>query len=56
MHYLKTIQIIHLNSDQVLTKVLNKYVDFINVFSLKLAIELSEYMKTDNYDIKLVDN
>ena len=56
MHPLKEAQIAHLKADEVSTKVFSKYADFADVFSPKLAIKLSEYIKINNYAIKLVDN
>ncbi len=47
VHLSQRAQIAYLKANEAPTKVLNKYVDFLDVFSTKLAIELS---------IKLVDN
>lgn len=42
--------------NKVFIEVFNKYANFINIFFLKLAIELSKYININNYAIKLVDN
>ena len=56
MHPLKRAQIVHLKADEVLTKVSSKYADFVDVISPKLATQLSEYMRINDYAIKLVDD
>ena len=56
VHPSKRIQIAYLKADKSLTKVLSEYTDFADVFSLKLAIELLEYMGINDHTIKLVDN
>ena len=42
--------------DEAFTKVFSKYADFANIFLSKLAIKLFEYIKINNYTIKLVDD
>ena len=49
-------QIIYLKVDEVFTKVLSEYANFAHVFSPKLAAELLEYTRTNDYAIKWVDN
>ena len=56
MHPLKKAQIAYLKADEALTKVLNKYADFIDVFLPKLVVKLPKYMKINNHAIKLVDD
>ena len=52
MHPLKKTQIAYLKADEAFTKVLSKYADFTNVFSLKLVVELFEYIKMSDHAIK----
>ena len=56
MHSLKKAQIAHLNTDKAVIKVSSKYTDFIDIFLLKLAIELLKHTKINNHTIELVDN
>ena len=42
--------------DKALTKDSSKYADFVDVFLSKLAAKLLEYIKINNYAIKLVDD
>lgn len=56
MHLLRKARIAHLKTDEALTKVLNKYADFANVFLLKLAVELSKHIGINNYVIELIDD
>ena len=56
VHSLKKAQIAHLKVDKTPTKVPSKYADFADIFSLKLAGKLPEYIKINNHTIKLVDN
>ena len=56
MHPSKKAQIIHLKVDEALTKVHSKYADFIDGFSLKLAVKLFKHIITNNYAIKLLDD
>ena len=56
VHPSKRAQIAHLKADKVSIKVPNKYADFVDVFSPKLAAKLSEHTKINNYIIKLVDD
>ncbi len=52
----KKTQIAHHKVDKALTKVSNKYADFVDIFSAKLAVELPQHTEINNYVIKLVDN
>ncbi len=52
----KKAQIAHLKADEAPTKVPSKYTYFADVFSPKLAIELLQHMKINNYTIELVDD
>ncbi len=45
-------QITHLKADKTPSKVPNKYINFADIFSLKLAIKLPEHMKINYYAIK----
>ena len=56
MHPLNMAQIAHLKVNKVSTKVSSKYTDFTDVFLPKLVIKLLEYIKINDYAIKLVDN
>ena len=56
MHLSKKVQIAHLEADEASIKFFSKYVDFANVFSLVLAIELPEHTRINNYAIELVNN
>ena len=56
MHPSRKAQIAHLKADEAPTKVPSKYIDFADVFSPKLAIELSKYMKINDHTIELVDD
>ncbi len=56
VHFSKRAQIAYLKADEAPSKVPSKYVDFADVFLPKLATELSEHMKINNYAIKLVDD
>ncbi len=56
MHPSRRAQIAHLKADEAPTKVLSKYADFADVFSLKLAAKLLEHTEINNYAIKLVDD
>ena len=54
LHPLKTAQITYLKVNEAFTKVSNKYADFADVFSPKLAAKLLKHMRINNYAIKLV--
>ena len=56
MHPLKRAQIGHLKANEALTKIPSKYADFADVFSPKLAIELSKYTKINDHAIEFVDD
>ncbi len=49
-------QIADLKVDEASTKVLTKYVDFVDVFSPKLAIELPKHTGINDHAIELVNN
>ena len=46
----------HLKTDKALTKVFSKYANFTDVFSPKLAVKFSKYIKINNYAIELVND
>ena len=56
VYFSKKAQIAYLKADEASIKVFSEYADFINVFSLKLAVKVSKYTKINNHAIKLVDN
>ncbi len=56
VHPSKRAQIAHLKADKVPTKIPSEYVDFADVFSPKLAVELPEYTGINNHTIELVDD
>lgn len=56
MHPLMEVKIAHMKVDETLVKVLSKYVDFVDVFSLKLIAKLLKYTKINDYAIQLVNN
>ncbi len=56
MHPSRKAQMGHLKVDKALTKVPNEYVDFADVFSPKLAVELQEHTKINDHAIELVDD
>ena len=56
IHPFRRPQISDLIAKEAITKVLVKYLDFTDVFSLDLASELFEYIGINDHAIKLVDN
>ena len=56
MYLSKKAQIAYLKADKAFIKALIKYANFADVFSPKLATELSVYTKINNYAIELIDN
>ncbi len=52
----RSAQIDYLKADEAPTKVPSEYADFADVFSPKLAAELLEHTRMNNYSIELVDN
>ncbi len=56
MHPSRRAQIAHLKVDEAPSKLPGKYVDFVDIFSLKLDVELPEHIGINNHTIKLVDN
>lgn len=55
VHTSRKPQISDLITEKAPTKVLDKYVDFANVFSLDLAVEPPKYIGINKHTIKLVD-
>ena len=55
VHLLNRLQISGLIAEKALTKVLAKYLEFTNVFSLDLASKLPKYTGINDYAIKLVN-
>ncbi len=56
MHPSRRAQIAHLKADEAPTKVPSEYADFADVFSPKLAAELPEHTRINDYAIELVDD
>ena len=56
MHPLKRAQIAHLKANEVFTKVSNKYANFADIFSSKLAVELHKHTRINDYIIELMDD
>ncbi len=56
MHPLRKVQIVYLKADESPTKVLSEYADFTDVFSPKLATELTEYTGNNGHTIEFVDD
>ena len=56
MHTSKKVQIAYLKTDKAFIKIFSKYVNFANVFLLKLAIELPKHMGINDYTIELIDD
>ena len=56
MHPVINTQIVYLKANKVLFIVFCKYTDFVDVFLPKLAVELFEYIKINNYIIELMYN
>ncbi len=54
VHTSKKAQIAHLKTDKVITKVSSKYIDFADVFLLKLAAKLLERNEINNHAIELI--
>ena len=56
VHLSKKTQIAYLKANKAPIKVFNKYANFADIFSSKLAIKFLKYTKINNYPIKLVDD
>ncbi len=56
MHFSKRAQIAHLKADKASTKVSSEYADFVNIFLLKLAIELLKHMEINDHAVELVND
>ena len=56
MYPSKKTQIAYLKVDEAPTKILSEYADFADVFSPKLAAELSEHTGINDHAIELVDD
>ncbi len=54
VHPSRRAQIAHLKADEAPSKVPSEYANFADIFSLKLATELSEYTGINDYAIELV--
>lgn len=48
--------IVFLKADKALLTILSRYINFANVFSMVLIAKLSEYIKINNYIIKLLNS
>ena len=42
--------------NEAFTRVFSKYINFADIFLLKLAVELLKYININNYAIKLINN
>ncbi len=56
MHLSRRAQIAHLKADEAPFEGPSEYADFVDVFSLKLAVKLLEYRKINDHAIELVDD
>ena len=56
MHPSSRAQIAHLKADEAFTKVPNKYANFADVFSPKLAAKLPKHMEINNHAIDLIND
>lgn len=56
MHLLKKAPIVHLKADETPTKVSSKYIEFVNIFLPKLALEFPKHTKINDHAIELVDD
>ncbi len=56
MHPLRRAQIAHLKADEALIEVPSEYANFADIFSPKLAAELSEHTGINDHAIELVDD
>ncbi len=56
MHPSRKVQLAHLKADEAPTKVPSRYADLTDVFSPKLAVELSEHTGINDHAIELVDD
>ncbi len=56
IHPLRSVQIAYLKADEAPTKVPNKYANFADVFSPKLAAELPEHIGINDYAIELLND
>ncbi len=56
MHPSRKAQIAYLKANEALTKVPSKYIDFADVFSLKLTTKLPEHTRINIHAIELVDD
>ena len=56
VHPLRKAQIAYLKADKAPSKVLNKYADFADIFSLRLAAKLPEHTKINNHAIELIND
>ncbi len=54
VHHLRKAQIAHLKADEASSKVPSKYVDFVDVFSPKLAAEVLEHTRINDHAIEFI--
>ena len=47
--FLKKVQIVYLKVDKVFIEIISKYIDFIDVFLLKLTVKLPEHININNH-------
>ncbi len=52
----KRAHIAYLKVDKAFIEIASEYTDFVDVFLLKLAIQLPEHIKINNHTIKVVDD
>ena len=56
MHLLRKAQIAHLKVEKACIKISNEYIDFTEIFLLKLAKKLPKHTKINNLAIGLVND
>lgn len=55
VHHSCRVQVVFLKTDEALTAILNKYIDFVDVFLPDLAAELLEYIGINDHAISLIN-
>lgn len=56
VHLSDQAQIALLKEDEALTAILSEYIDFVDIFSLSLIVELSKHTKINDHAIMLIDD